>query len=174
MTLQAVGDVSRLLQFNSIVIDDEIILINQLLDDLVRIRSSWNELLSESKLVAESLGFEEDFEVKRTRKAKRHHDEPPNTAYFHDGAEKKFEVSVFNVGLDHLIQQIRSRFEVVKEVSARFDFIWSGKNLTNPALCVHHSDTVLQPICRCSILPYPTHVQMVNRITLSKHLQLLM
>jgi hypothetical protein len=81
--------------------------------------------LSEAKLVAESLGFEKDFEVKRTRKTKRHHDEPPNTAYFHDGAEKKFEVSVFNVGLDHLIQQIRSRFEVVKEVYARFDFIWS-------------------------------------------------
>jgi hypothetical protein len=124
-TLQAVDDVSRLLQSNSIAIDDEIILINQLLDDLGRIRSSWNELLSEAKLVAESLGFEKDFEVKRTRKTKRHHDEPPNTAYFHDGAEKKFEVSVFNVGLDHLIQQIRSRFEVVKEVYARFDFIWS-------------------------------------------------
>lgn len=124
-TLQAVDDVSRLLQSNSIAIDDEIILINQLLDDLGRIRSSWNELLSEAKLVAESLGFEKDFEVKRTRKTKRHHDEPPNTAYFHDGAEKKFEVSVFNVGLDHLIQQIRSRFKVVKEVYARFDFIWS-------------------------------------------------
>ena len=123
-TLQSIGGVSRCLQSESITIEEEVILIQQLLDDLGRIRSSWNCILTEAKLVARNLGFDKEFKVKRTRRVKKFHEEPSNTAHYLDNTEKNFEVNIFNVALDHIILQIQSRFNVVKKVSSQFSFIW--------------------------------------------------
>ncbi|XP_047124252.1 uncharacterized protein LOC124806971 [Hydra vulgaris] len=123
-TLQNIDNVSRCLQSESIAIEEEVILIQLLLDDLGRIRSSWNCILTEAKLVAGNLGFETEFRVKRTRGVKKFYEEPSNTAHYHDNTEKNFEVNIFNVALDHIILQIQSRFNVVKKVSSQFSFIW--------------------------------------------------
>ena len=109
-TLQNIDGVSRCLQSESITIEEEAILIQQLLDDLGRIRSSWNCILTEAKLVAGNLGFDTEFKVKRTRRVKKFHEEPSNTAHYLDNTEKNFEVNIFNVALDHIILQIQSRF----------------------------------------------------------------
>ncbi|XP_065653035.1 zinc finger MYM-type protein 1-like [Hydra vulgaris] len=92
-TLQNIDCVSRCLQSESITIEEEVILIQQLLDDLGRIRSSWNCILTEAKLVAGNLGFDIEFKVKRTRRVKKFHEEPSNTAHYLDNTEKNFEVS---------------------------------------------------------------------------------
>ncbi|XP_047144785.1 uncharacterized protein LOC124818261 [Hydra vulgaris] len=123
-TLQNIDNVSRCLQSESITIEEEVILIQLLLDDLGRIRSSWNCILTEAKLVAGNLDFETEFKVKRTRRVKKFHEEPSNTAHYHDDTKKNFEVNIFNVALDHIILQIQSRFNVVKKVSSQFFFIW--------------------------------------------------
>ena len=80
--------------------------------------------MTEAKLVAGNLGFDAEFKVKRSRGVKKFHEEPSNTAHYLDGTEKNFEVNIFNVALDHIILQIKSRFNVVKKVSSQFSFIW--------------------------------------------------
>ena len=54
--LQAINDVSILLQKLNITLDKETLLIKNLLSDLQRIRNSWEVILQESKLVARNLG----------------------------------------------------------------------------------------------------------------------
>ena len=108
--------ISRCIQSGSITIEEEVIFIQQLLDYLDLICSSWNDILAEAKQVAGNLGFETEFLVKRTRRVKRFYQEPSNTAYHHDDTEKKFEVNIFKVALDHLILQSQSRFKVVEKV----------------------------------------------------------
>ena len=123
-TLAAVNDVSRLLQSEAITIDDELFLIGQQLEDLKRIRGSWSQIFQEAIALAGPLGFETELATKRKRKSKRFHDEISNTAHFHDSQIKKFEVNIFNIGLDSLIQQINSRFEASRMVGDMFSFIW--------------------------------------------------
>ena len=68
--LQAINDVSILLQKSNITLDEETLLIKNLLLGLQRIRNSWEVILQESKLVARNLGWEENFKEKRRRKVK--------------------------------------------------------------------------------------------------------
>ena len=73
--LQAVNDVSLLLQGSAITIDKELQLIKSLQDDLKRIREAWRVILEESKLVACALGLNEQFQEKRQRIRKAFYDE---------------------------------------------------------------------------------------------------
>ncbi|XP_065662553.1 uncharacterized protein LOC136085192 [Hydra vulgaris] len=91
-TLQNIDGVSRCVQSESITIEEEVILIQHLLDDLGRIRSLWNCILTEAKLVAGNLGFDTEFKVKRTRRVKKFHEEPSNIAHYLDNTEKNFEL----------------------------------------------------------------------------------
>ena len=123
-TLTAVKDVSHLLQSEVITIDKELLIIGQLLEDLERIRGSWLQIFQETVAVAGPLGFETELATKRKRKPKRYHDEASNTAHFYDSQKKEFEVNIFNIGLNSLIQQIDSRFEASRMVGDMFSFIW--------------------------------------------------
>ena len=109
-TLQAVNDVSRLLQGTQLTLDEEIKLLKSLLNDLQRIRESWPVLLEEASVVATNLGFEKSFKQKRLRRSKIHFDEDRGNAYEHTNEEERFRVDVFYVALDKLIQEIKARF----------------------------------------------------------------
>ena len=69
-TLQAINDISRLLQCPNVTLDEESRLMRSLLTDIQRIRESWHLILQESKLVASGLGFQQDLKLKRRRRAK--------------------------------------------------------------------------------------------------------
>jgi len=73
--LQCVNDVSRLLQSQSISIEEEVKLLHNLVADLTRIKSSWKIILEEAKKVAENLDFDSEFSVRRKKRSKRFHDE---------------------------------------------------------------------------------------------------
>ncbi|XP_065639583.1 uncharacterized protein LOC136072323 [Hydra vulgaris] len=62
------------------------------------------------------------FTVKRTRK-KIISDE--TVGYNHEEASKNFECNVFNVALNNLTSQMRSRFKVIEEECSKFSFLWS-------------------------------------------------
>ena len=74
--------------------------------------------------VAGPLVIETKLATKRKRTPKRFHDEASNTAHFHDSQKKEFEVNIFNIGLDSLIQQIDSRFGTSRMGGDMFSFIW--------------------------------------------------
>ena len=132
-TLQAVNDVSRSLQSSKITLDEESRLMKSLLSDLQRIRESWHLILQESKLVASGLGLEQEFRLKRRRRAKTFHGEDRSTVYEHENEEVGFKVSVFNVALDTLICEITSRSETTAKVNSIFSFIWNSTADSNDA-----------------------------------------
>ena len=59
--LQAINDVSCLLQNTQLALDEEIRLIISLLNDLQHIRESWSVILEEARIVASSLDIEDSF-----------------------------------------------------------------------------------------------------------------
>ncbi|XP_065684362.1 zinc finger MYM-type protein 1-like [Hydra vulgaris] len=121
--LMAVNNVSLLLQSTQLTLDDEVKILNGLLMDLDRIRLSWDLILIEATEVAKNLKFDKImFTVKRTRK-KIISDE--TAGYNHEEASKNFECNVFNVALDNLTSQMRSRFKVIEEECSKFSFLWS-------------------------------------------------
>ena len=123
ITRTAVNNASRLLQSKAITIDNKLLFIGQLLEDLKRIRGSWMQIFQEIVVVAGPLGFETELATKRKRKPKRFRDEASNTARFYDNQKKEFEVNIFNIGLDSLIQKIDLRFEATRMVGDMFLFI---------------------------------------------------
>ena len=122
--LQAINDVSILLQKSNITLDKETLLIENLLSDLQRIRNSWEVILQESKLVARNLGWEENFKENRHRKVKTFYGDSTSAAYEHQNEDISFKVNVFYIAIDTLIQEINSRFEAMKSINEIFSFIW--------------------------------------------------
>ena len=71
--LKMVNDVSVMLQGTQITIDREMELIDTLLEDLQKIRTSWPDILSEAKDKARQFNIEDSFPMKRQRKRTRFH-----------------------------------------------------------------------------------------------------
>nr|XP_047137555.1 zinc finger MYM-type protein 1-like [Hydra vulgaris] len=118
-----INNVSLLLQSTQLTLDDEVKILNVTLMDLDRIRLSWDLILIEATEVAKNFKFDKImFSVKRTRK-KIISDE--TAGYNHEEASKNFECNVFNVALDNLTSQMRSRFKVIEEECSKFSFLWS-------------------------------------------------
>lgn len=103
-SLQAINDVSCLLQNTQLTLDEEIHLFILLLNDLRCIRASWPVILEEARIVASNFGFEESFKEKRQRRHKIFHDEDRIYVYDTANEEERFQVEVFYVALDKLIQ----------------------------------------------------------------------
>ena len=125
-TLQAINDISRLRQCPNVTLDEESRLMRSLLTDIQHIRESWHLILQESKLVASGLGFQQDLKLKRRWRAKTFVGEDRTTAYEDENEEVGFKVNIFNVALDTLIQEIKSRFETTTKVNNMFSFIWDS------------------------------------------------
>nr|XP_047142853.1 keratin, type II cytoskeletal 1-like [Hydra vulgaris] len=115
--LQVVDEVSRLFQSSSLTIDNGVILIQQLISNLCRVRSSWNNFLTKAKAVAGPLGFQTEFLTKRKKRAKRYYDEVANAAFCYESPEHYFKENIFKVALNHFIYQVKSRFDIVKFVN---------------------------------------------------------
>ena len=130
--LQAINDVSLLLQGSAITIDEELHLIKSLQNDLKRIREAWHVILEESKLVASALGVNEQFQGKRQRIRKAFYDENrdiDNECEIQDN-EAQFRINVFNVTLDRVISEVTRRFETSEQLNNMFCFLWSPYSST--------------------------------------------
>ena len=47
------------------------------------------------------------------------------TVYEHENEEVAFKVNIYNVALDTLIQEIKSRFETTAKIDNMFSFVWN-------------------------------------------------
>jgi hypothetical protein len=128
--LQAINDVSLLLQGSGITIDEELHLIKSLQDDLKRIREGWNVILEESKLVAGTLGLTEQFQDKRRRIRKAFYDENRDNEWEVQNNEALFRINVFNVTLDTVISEVTRRFETSEQLNNMFSFLWGPSSIT--------------------------------------------
>ena len=90
-------------------------LIKSLQDDLKRIREAWHVILEESKLVAGTLGLNEQFQEKRQRIRKEFYDENRDNECEIQDNEAQFRINVFNVTLDRVISEVTRRFETSEQ-----------------------------------------------------------
>ena len=128
--LQAINDVSLLLQNSEITIDEELQLIKSLQDDLKRIREAWHVILEESKLVAGALGLNEQFQEKRQRIRKAFCDENRDNECEIQDNGAQFRINVFTVTLDRVISEVTRRFETSEQLNNMFCFLWSPSSST--------------------------------------------
>ncbi|XP_047141140.2 uncharacterized protein LOC105850250 [Hydra vulgaris] len=173
--LMAVNNVSLLLQSTQLTLDDEVKILNGLLMD--RIRLSWDLILIEATEVAKNLKFDKImFTVKRTRKKII---SDGTAGYNHEEASKNFECNVFNVALDNLTSQMRSRFKVIEEECSKFSFLWSlQKSQTDQELGLKAENLAkLYPkdLCKNKFSDEVRHFFSVRRNILAseKHVELL-
>lgn len=125
--MKMVNDVSVMLQGTQITIDREIELIDTLLEDLQKIRTSWPDILSEAKDKARQFNIEDSFPMKRQRKRTRFHDDQDTRDNEENGdPSERFRVFVFFVALDQLISEIDRRMKSSKRLNDLFSFIWSN------------------------------------------------
>ena len=128
--LQAINDVSLLLQGSGITLDKELRLIKSLQGDLKRIREAWAVILEESKLVAGALGLNEQFQEKRRRIRKAFFDENHDNEWAVQGDEELFRINVFNVTLDTVIGEMTRRFQTSEQLNNMFCFLWTPSSIT--------------------------------------------
>ena len=128
--LQAINDVSLLLQNSEITIDEELQLIKSLQDDLKRIREAWHVILEESKLVAGALGLNEQFQEKRQRIRKAFCDENRDNECEIQDNGAQFRINVFTVTLDRVISEVTRRFETSEQLNNMFCFLWRPSSST--------------------------------------------
>ena len=112
--LLAIDRRSKVLQARKATIDVEVKNLHSLLQDLKLLRDGWGAILTEAKLVAESMNISPSLPEKRTRKRRRFFDESndsevipqPSTSSGETPEEIEFCQTVFYSLIDHVISGI--------------------------------------------------------------------
>lgn len=96
-----------MLEARCATLDVEINNIKSLITDLKQLRTKWDTILSEAKLVATQLGITPEFPSKRKVKQKRFHDETFQEEETEEtNEETAFQHNLFNVLLDSVIYDL--------------------------------------------------------------------
>ena len=76
--------------------------------------------------IAENIGVEPEFPVKRHAYRKKHFDEIPNSEREQQSAQESFRTDYFLVLVDRRLSQLRSRFEQMKYFEFIFGFLFDA------------------------------------------------
>lgn len=125
--LKAIDNVNKVLQAKEMTLDLEVNSLNKLLEDLQKIRNSWDSILGECKQVCESLKMTPDFSAKRHIR-KRLAD--GSMAQENSPPEDIFRTRVFYVLVDCVISNISTRYTAVQKINNLFSFLWNYPKLT--------------------------------------------
>ncbi|KAI3681585.1 hypothetical protein L6452_36385 [Arctium lappa] len=85
--------------------------------------------INEAKDIANNIGVEPEFTVKRSISRKKHFDEIPNTEREQQSAQECFRTDYFLVLVDMALSQLRIRFEQMQEFESIFGFLFDGRKL---------------------------------------------
>ena len=124
--LTAINFRNLLLQAREATLDIEVANIRDLIDDLKVLRSKWEEILSECKLVAERCGVEQSLRLAETKR-KRRRRLPDRTVLIDDdqpNPQEEFKRSVFYVVIDCIIANLTTRYEAAKNLDELFSVLW--------------------------------------------------
>lgn len=105
-TLACIDEKNIIIQSPGISLDVEVKLINDLNNDIQRLRDSWDVILNESRLIAEQLGIATTFVDKRNRDQ--------------DDSLNMFRTDVVFSVLDFILQDLKSRYEEVNFIANLF------------------------------------------------------
>lgn len=126
---------STVVQAQNATINVEADNIESLITELKDLRNSWGKILEECKLVAYNIKVSITFPEKRQKIRKRFSDETPDevgTSVVSE--EESFKRNVFYVILDTLIGELTERFQAVKAINEKFQFLWMFQYLEGAEL----------------------------------------
>lgn len=135
--LLAIDRRSKVLQARKATIDVEVKNLHSLLQDLKLLRDGWGAILTEAKLVAESMNISPSLPEKRTRKRRRFFDESndsevipqPSTSSGETPEEIEFRQTVFYSLIDNVISGITERFTAARDINNLFSFLWNYQHI---------------------------------------------
>ncbi|KAK5645202.1 hypothetical protein RI129_006502 [Pyrocoelia pectoralis] len=140
--LTAIDYRNKVLQARDATIDVELDNINSLVIDLKCLRTKWDQIVCEVKLVSENMGLPSIFPQKRRRVRKRLHGESSENVTFHN-EEETFKIETFYVLIDTLLGNLKRRYETLQIIFNLFSILWeypkedfSNENVKHRAACL--------------------------------------
>ncbi|XP_040361862.1 uncharacterized protein LOC121048908 [Rosa chinensis] len=92
-------------------------------------QNGFNFAMTEAKEIANDMGVEPIFPIKRHVCRKKHFDEIPNTEREQQSAQESFRTDYFLVLVDIALSQLKSRFEQMKTFESMFGFLFDASKL---------------------------------------------
>ncbi|XP_053167420.1 52 kDa repressor of the inhibitor of the protein kinase-like [Hemicordylus capensis] len=125
---------NKVIQARDAILDVEVANIETLLTDLTKLRNNWKCMWNEAKLVVSNLKIEIKLSRRcggvRRKRARPHDDSTPdaNLEEMNDTddtpEEAYFRKCVLYVLVDNVIAGLTVRFNAVKQLAEKFDFLW--------------------------------------------------
>ena len=130
--LTAINFRNLLLQAREVTLDVEVANIHDLIGDLKLLRSKWDEILSESKLVAESCGIEQSLCLAETKRKRRRQFLDRTVLDDNDDQQdshEQFKRLVFYAVIDCVIANLTTRYEAAKNLNELFGVLWKYRDM---------------------------------------------
>ena len=132
--LTAINFRNLLLRAREVTLDVEVANIRDLIGDLKLLRSKWDGILSENKLVAESCGVEQSFCLAETKRKRRR--QFPDRTVLDDNEDQQdpheqFKRSVFYVVIDCVVANLTTRYEAAKNLNEFFGVLWKYRDMNS-------------------------------------------
>ncbi|GKD77048.1 zinc finger MYM-type protein 1-like protein [Tanacetum coccineum] len=128
--LYRINLVSKKLQSNDMLIDVAIKNLEGLISYFKNYRESgFENAILQAEQIAETIGVEPEFPIKRAPCRKKHFDEIPNTEREQQSAKDNFRTDCFLVLVDMALTQLNSRFEQMKYFESIFGFMFDASKL---------------------------------------------
>lgn len=125
--LTSINQRTVVLQARNATIDVEVSNLKSLLEDLQFLRDNWDKILNECKTVAKNINIKPFFNEKRKRVKMV-------TGDLQGNPENNFKINVFFKIIDNVMCNMAVRFESIKAIEERFNFLWNYLNLSNEDL----------------------------------------
>lgn len=120
--LKNINLISKLLQSPNADIENASQLLQTARDNLVTLRSNFETLVEEAKVLAKAWSIDPKLTSKRPQKVKKFFDELSSDHRIVDSL-KSFQVTIFNASLDIFIQQLNKRFTSLQNINDYFSFL---------------------------------------------------
>ncbi|XP_063613032.1 zinc finger MYM-type protein 1-like [Penaeus indicus] len=131
--LVAIDQRNQIIQARQVTIDVEVSNLKSLVNDLKDLRSKWDQIFNEVKLVAEGMQMDCFLPAKRKKKRRPFSDETQDEVFPEGGVaeeEAAFEHDVFYVILDSVIAGLSTRYDAAHKIDDLFGFLWKYLALT--------------------------------------------
>ncbi|XP_062005996.1 uncharacterized protein LOC133723193 [Rosa rugosa] len=130
--LHKINMVSKNLQAGDMILDVAIKSLKGLISFFEKYREDgFNSAIIDAKEIANEMGIESVFPVKRRVIRKRHLDEIPDTDREQQSAQEDFRTDYFLVLVDIALSQLKSRFEQMESFEYVFGFLFDASRLVS-------------------------------------------
>ncbi|KAL6545318.1 hypothetical protein OROGR_009192 [Orobanche gracilis] len=125
--LYKINLVSKKLQSKDMLLDVAVKNLEGLVDYFKTYRKTgFDNAIIEAKEIANNMGIEPEFPIKRSFRRKKQFDEIPNTERERQSAQDTFRTDYFYVLVDGALVQLESRFEQMKYFESIFGFLFDA------------------------------------------------